>query len=411
VRRIWLLTLTRWVARGALPRLGVALAPAWTALGFGVVQADAVVDWSALARDAAALGPGRAAALAFGLSVLTAPGAAAALRFALYAPPLAAAWRQPVGARAWAIALAGPALIAVAPLILALGFFGPAVALVGGVAAAGVALALASGGWARAALWGSAVAVGAAAADVSAALGIGVVAGLMAASPTVASEVVAGVPVGRRGPRPVRWRPRGPVSALLLRDGLALLRTAPGALVVALAAAAPAYGAQTAVRVNNDFPADLTARAAVWIVVGLSPVALAGCIEVAKALGGRFDPPEWPVGPVTRALSVAAGAGVLSAPVALAVVLAGTNDGGRGLLRVGTAWAALATGQALVICAPRRHVERGHAHGPWLFAMIPLAIVFATPGYGGAAAAVVVAGLALPAAAARLAAHRRSTWS
>jgi hypothetical protein len=201
------------------------------------------------------------------------------------------------------------------------------------------------------------------------------------------------------------------VSALLLRDGLALLRTAPGALVVALAAAAPAYGAQTAVRVNNDFPADLTARAAVWIVVGLSPVALAGCIEVAKALGGRFDPPEWPVGPVTRALSVAAGAGVLSAPVALAVVLAGTNDGGRGLLRVGTAWAALATGQALVICAPRRHVERGHAHGPWLFAMIPLAIVFATPGYGGAAAAVVVAGLALPAAAARLAAHRRSTWS
>jgi hypothetical protein len=43
--------------------------------------------------------------------------------------------------------------------------------------------------------------------------------------------------------------------------------------------------------------------------------------------------------------------------------------------------------------------------------MIPLAIVFATPGYGGAAAAVVVAGLALPAAAARLAAHRRSTWS
>lgn len=403
--------LTRWVARGALPRLGVALAPAWTALGFGVVQADAVVDWGALARDAAALGPGQTAAIALGLAVLGAPGAAAALRFALYGPPLAAAWRQPVGAREWAVALAAPSMIAVAPLILALAFFGPVVSMVGGVAAAGAALALVGRGWARAPLWASAVAIGAAVADVSAALGIVAALGLGAALPSVAQVVVSGVPVGRRGPRPVRWRPRGPVSALLLRDGLALLRTAPGALIVALAAAAPAYGAQTAVRVNNDFPADVTARAAVWIVVALSPVALAACIEVAKALGGRFDPPEWPVSPATRALSVAAGAGLVSAPVAVAVLVAGTGDGARGLARVVTAWAAIAAGHALVIVAPRRHAERGHAHGPWLFAMIPLAIGFATPGYGGVAVAIGVAALAFTLATARLVSHRRSTWS
>ncbi len=406
----WVL-LCAWVGRGALPRLGAALSPAGVALVFAVVQLDAVVDWGLVAARAAALPPWQSAATAVGLALLWLPGAAAALRFALYGAPTAALWRQPVGDRAWAIALAAPGLVAVSPVLAALALVGPASAVAAAPWAVGAALALCGRSWRGAAAWLGGLVGAVAVADAAPWSAVAPLVLGLAALPRAAGAVRAGLPTGGRGTRSWPWPSRGPTTALLQRDLLAIVRSAPGVLAGALFAAAPAWGAQTAVRVNNDWSGEVTARAAVLSLVVLSPVAIGGLIEVGKALGERLDPPEWPVSAAHRAATLALLAGALLAPTAAGLLAAGTGDGLRGTARLVAAWAALAGTVALTLVAPRIAERREHATSPWLLAMVTLGVVLCAPGYAGAAVGVAVAVASIGLASWRLVGHRRSLWS
>lgn len=291
------LRVARWMVRSTRgPWLQVAV-PRLTALAFVAVQLDAMVDWSATTHLLKARPPVEAFLAAWLVVLLTGAGERRAARRLLLGDRHAVIRRQPVP---------GPR-------------FGPGVtALLSPLAVPAASLGLLwHGSWWGALLWGSATlcptvafaadrpllglgatlpaAVGVLLAQAVPAVlplvgGVAAALGVPAAGETFArSDVVGLTPAGS-----VRRGLRGPVTALLHRDVLALWRLDRPTLLSALLPALPAGLVVHAMRVNGPFGDEATLTgAAIWLVLaGLAALQLPAA--AALRTGHAHDPAHWP---------------------------------------------------------------------------------------------------------------------
>jgi hypothetical protein len=338
----------RWVFRSTRADLLAWLVPRWIALALAVVELDVIVDWGKLARTFRALPAAEVGAGVALAAILAGLDGGRLVRTTLLGPRLATLRRQPVPGREW---VAGALVVAV-PVAAPLGV------LAGMAYAAGL-------GWVL--LWvGVGLVPALAAGGRRRWLGpAGVVAGLVAGAahatgaPLVwasAAWLAAAAAVGpltlawaddrpHAAPPPVPLRPRGPWTAILHRDLLTLWRTerplVSGALAGAVVVALPTAGMAR----SGDWAGSAVTAAAVIALALLGPLSLAAVTAVARRLGRRLDPPEWPVTALQRALALAmVGGGALLPGWAAAAVAAPPI--GVGHLRIGAFVAAIGAGAA-----------------------------------------------------------------
>ena len=151
-------------------------------------------------------------------------------------------------------------------------------------------------------------------------------------------------------------RPRTAVTALFLRDLLALWRREPRVLWTSAGLGAAVAFVVGATRLNNagDRPRVLTT--ALITLAAAGPVTLAGLGAVARWLRHRLDPPEWPISALQRALALSLVAAALWTPSWAAAAVAGAPALGPAahlqLLGLGAAIAASAA--AFVSLKPAR---------------------------------------------------------
>ncbi|MCA9493046.1 MAG: hypothetical protein KC621_24110 [Myxococcales bacterium] len=297
------LRVARWMVRTTRgPWLQVAV-PRLTALAFVAVQLDAMVDWSATTRMLRARAPLEALVAAALVVLLTGTSERRAARRLLLGDRHAVIRRQPVSG-----SLFGPGVTALlSPLA---------------VPAASLGL-LWHGSWWGALLWGSATLCPTVAfaadrpllglgATLPAAVGVLLAQAVPAVLPLVGAVAAAlGVPaagktfvrsevVGLSPAGSLRRGLRGPVTALLHRDLLALWRMDRPTLLSALATAVPAGLVIHAMRVNGPFGDEATLTgAAIWLVLaGL--IALQLPAAAALRTGHAQDPAHWPTTAVQR---------------------------------------------------------------------------------------------------------------
>jgi hypothetical protein len=324
-------SLERVILRQGVPRVLAETLPAHVVFGFAALQVDAVVSWPGVARQIAAL----PATLSLVVLSLSAVGWAAVVRRGLGEP----AWlgRQPLPH--WRRGL---------------------LVMLPGVAALGPIFALS-------ALWPGrfwfALGVSALTAAMAAVPALlpwsifGIAAGM--SSPWLMPPVVAlALPIAghlldgrvevQRQPRRVLLA-KGPISALVSRDLLCLVRSHPWAAVGLLFQSIPAFGAEKGVQLHGDSSA--VRAAAVVLLAAAVPAVAAALGSTARSLGHRFDPPEWPISARSRATALGGSAVLCLAPVSLAVFAA------SGSVAAWVAGLAAATGIAWVIASDRRGVD------------------------------------------------------
>jgi hypothetical protein len=341
--------LVRWVARATGPDLVRHLLPPWTVLFLVLVELDVVVDFRETARIASALPPALAGAALAGVVAFTSVASRTFLAEVWLGPRHAVLRRQPLDPVRWGIASWVVVVPTVVPVGVAAGvWYGgtawapiltwtglavvPAVLVAGRRPFAGLlACAVAGGVAALGQAWPwlyvpASIATWAAAAPLSGAVTV-----RSAAWPGQAAERSPG-------------RPRGPFSALLHRDGLALWRRERQVIWAALAGALPAGFVVGAASVNGEYPGSTLTRATAVVLASIGLVTLQAATGVARQLGRRFDPPEWPVSARQRAAALALVAGGTLAPGWAAAAVAGPPIGLGGHLRIAVFVAALAAG-------------------------------------------------------------------
>jgi hypothetical protein len=323
------LRLARANVRASAPAVLCGTLAEHVLLVFAAVQLDAIVDWDLVSRDLAAL-----------------PSPVIGLLYALFAW----SWARTVGRALPRPAWIGP--LPLSPIERAVVLLAPALAAVAPI------LWLASlypGGWLfplGVALWVPILAVrGRYVAVAAASIALG--------SFVPALAALAALPFAGRaldspsavGPRP-RSAPKrlfaGRTRAQVARDGVLLARLAPWSAAGLLLQAVPAWGAERAVAADGSHE-----LGAIVILAIASLLVVAALGQVARALGSKFDPPEWPLSPSDRTLGLAASAAAGLLPAWLAVVWAAP----RAVIAASVAVAALAAGAAWVVAADRRGIE------------------------------------------------------
>lgn len=352
--------LARWVARATGSDLLRHLVPQWT-LGFLlVVELDVIVDFREVARTASALPPSAAALALTLVCAVTTLGARRIVADLWLGPRHAVLRRQPLSGPSW-----GPASVVVlGPALAPLGF--AALVWYGGTAVpaaltwlgAGLvpAVLIAGRQWlawlVASAAVGAIAAVGQAHPQLYLALAplVWAVAVPLAGICTVRLVSWSTDAVGR-SPR----RPRSPLEALLQRDALAVWRLDRRLVLAAIGAAAPTAFVVGAMSVNGEYPGPTLTVGALVSLAFVGPLVLQAATIVARALGRRLDPPEWPVTAAQRALSLSLVAAGMLAPGWAAAAVAGPPIGVAGHLRIASFVAALGAGAAWwVVSRPGR---------------------------------------------------------
>jgi hypothetical protein len=394
------LRLARHVTRDLVRPLAARLAPELLAVAVVLAQFWTLIPWDQVFRAAA-----HPAAGAFGVGLVLV-GALS------WGPPLRAmfvertslapVWRlAPLGA-ARGIAI-GPAL-AIATLsawLPALVWPNPLVT-VAWRAALGVLLgALAAGGWRGAAV---AIAVGAGA--------TGIEVGARMVSLEAGLLPLAVLAVGAAGVAHARWTvgrtldtprvprntpgPIGPLTALVWRDHLAIVRTAPSVVWLAVGTALLLGALLTGLRVNGRLAADglgLALAAAACVVAPLGGLALA---RLAAALGPALHVRRWPPGSRVRAATLLAVPLAVFLPTGVAMAAGAHTAGVSG---VSAMWlAAACCGAGGVLLVPRARFDHAR-HLWWIFGVLLLTLL---GGAAGRAAQAIATVLALWAASRRL---------
>lgn len=345
-----LLRLAAWTTRARAPRIVEAHRLVWIALLLGVTQLWTAVDWGAVARGIAAVGPLRGGI--GGALVLLVAREIAPLRVDA---PLGRLLRRP---EAGAVLLPS-ALLAAGPALAAAILF-PGGPLLRAVGWAGIALWAGSPG-----AWIPVLAV------ATAGEWIGDHLGAMRLLVDLPLLVSAGWrPLALAGPSPAAaWRPRSAVGVLVGRDLACLWRTDRGVILGALASAPLPAALVWGLRENGHLRGGDLARAVAVLlcVVALGPAA--GLGRLRERLAGHFFPRAWPVSARLRVGSLLAVFLLLLAPthVAMAAVsgpaVAAPPVGIALLLGAGAVWLATRDG------APRAHWFVG-----WALLVLPLAL-------------------------------------
>lgn len=388
--------LARWVRRDARGELLAWLAPRWLAVALAWTQLDAMVSWPAVGREwraQPAWAAFAAAILMIGISALESRRVVARL---LLGPRLGALRRQPVEPVVW-----GPAaLVVLAPVAGPLAVLGAIGYGPGGAALwAGLGVLPALAVAARRPGWAAAALVGASAVAALAHAG-GALA--WAAAAWAISVPLAGIGVARWaadgpavGPAPVPWRPTTPLRALVHRDLLLLWRTERPLLASSLGAV-PVVAAVTGMLAwSGDWDGATLTLAATCALAPCGWIALAGPAAVARGLGRRFDPPEWPVTGLARAGSLAVVAGLLLAPGWAAAAVAAPAIG-SGHVQIARYPAAISAGGAWWVAA--RPARPGVGTWPWWLGLCAAASLVR----GGALWTALIAAVALQRAASLL---------
>ena len=390
------------VGRTVAAPISRTLTPA--ALGVAMVGAFLVqvVPWTDLQTAATLLSPGATACVAGGVLAAQAALVGPAVGRVLFGGRLDALWRQPLGGGAWAVALAPWLLTAALMVAVPAAFWGGPHRLAGvlvwvgaGALAVGGAAAGAPSLTASAAVGGAAMAAAGQAMPVLRPLAAALALATLSAAGPICLRRAQSEPAGRASSW---WRPRGPFSALALRDLRCLLRTGPRVLLAALGPGALAAGWLGLAWGGMDEAQHQLAPTALLALGAVAlPLPLA---RLRGRLGHAIDPPDWPVTPLTRVLSLAL------IPLGLtSITIAALSMGGAGWRALGAAPLALALAPAAValsMWSPPTH-PRPVNLGTWVGLSATLAVVHASL---GPAASLVMATMGLAVAARRIDQHR-----
>lgn len=369
------LALLRWLLRDLFWPLLLHFLPRWTLFLLALVEADVIVD-TRLLRVELTAAPAWAAGLFVGLGALLAGfDARTMVSDLLLGPRNALLRRQPLSPLQWGVG----SLVVLLPQGLALGslalfWYGPLAlptALLWGLSCGLPALLLARGGLLHAA--------GALLACVAAGLiAAGQHAGLPLAPLSLAVLPLAGLvlersplPVGLP-PRALPWRPRGPITALLHRDLLALWRCERPIVCSALGTAPIVGFVALAAHENGDYPPHVLVRFPLTALLLAGPTSLAAVAAASRLGGSSFDPPHWPVRETQRALALVIAASLVFMPSwALAAAAAPPIGASHGRIALFVLLASLGAA-ASVARAPRK--PNAGAFLYWLLACLFAAI-------------------------------------
>ena len=304
-------------------------------------------------------------------------------------------WRQPLGARAWSVALAPALLASGAPIALSAWFFGDGAALRGAMmsalwvpmalglgsgSSAGLGLTAISAAFAFAGLW---------LADVAVVWPVALVA--VASLPIIPGSTYAWL---RARPSPVRGalpgRPSTAFMALIRHDLLCLWRLDGDVIGDLWLPVIPAFVALRALSVRAS-PL-ICAWSGLLVVVAAGGLGAVAVGRVALREGSRLDPPSWPIRASTRAMSLW-GFAVLAMPTTAFAMSAGRPGAAGRELALSV---ALAAGSALLACRPMRAGARRVNLGAWMWwAMLAFGVALIRPPWGEASdVALALAGLA-----------------
>ncbi len=403
--------LIRLVARLLLPHLGAQLAATYLLLLFAFVQLDAMVDWRATGRLMAELPPLAAAGVWSGLCLLWALEARKALARSVLRPDLELLWRQPLTVADWGLALLLPTALAALPLAAVGALVSPGHGIFAGLGAAVAALGVAVGGRGLAMALGSISAVGLAGAAAAALPALAVPLGVLsipAALWALGWLATFARPLGAPATRSSPFRPRGPLSALSLRDLLCLWRTERAVAVGCLLVSAPAWAVQSAVQENWPLSGAPATTAALVVLAVFSTMAAAAIAAMTFRLGATLDPAHTPVSAHARAGTLVASGTALMSPVVAALILSGTGSSLTGWARLIGLAVALAAGAVVLSATQRSVVRRAHMTGTWLWwMMLAMALSILPPPWGlTSSITLAVAAWALTGAVL----HRRRQW-
>ena len=402
------LLLGRALLAAVSPTLARALGPPVMALGMAFVWMLQAMPEDMVRRAAAAQGPVAAAATLALIALAQAVALRPPLMIALRSPGVDLLDRQPLPGRVWSLALipiaaglASPAgLIALlwpwrAPALAALMVTAQAALLVFCLARPG----LGRWGWgaAASALGGLAFAAARAWPAAEGLISVG------AAGLCVALLGPARLQGARRlpdGEAAVAPRPRGPRSALIGRDALALWRLDRGLVLGAALGLALPWPLLRGLWRNGGMEAPGLEVAALLFMALLSPLLAVAMSQLGERLGARLDVPEWPVSAADRALTLTALPLAWSALAVGALVSAAPGMllpwGGVRLAAMGVGLSGLAALQMVYRWPPKLNM------GVWCGLATALCALCALAGRAGAPLAVAAGGLALWAAARRL---------
>ncbi len=377
----------RWLVRSSSGELLAASLPRLAALGLGFVEIDAMIGgrWGRVTADLQARTPSEAVAGAFVAGSVLALLEARPLSRILWGRQHLVVRRQPVPGAAFGPGVMALAAPFVAPLAVWGGLWHGSLwgALLWALPAGFAAVAASRGApvTALVAAGGGAVVVGLADAAPAAGLPLAVL--------SLGWVAVAGT-WWRARDLPLPSPPRSwsfplphPVLALLHRDVLAVVRTAPWVAAGPLLAAAPAaFVARNLASNGGVGPRGLAWGVLVTLAVA-SGMVLAVPAAAARAVGAQFDPPRWPLRVVDRGASLALLAGATLVPSWAAAAVSAPVDG-AGHVRIAGYVLDLAVGAAWWVAArPQRP-----GYGSWFwwaaFCLLPAA-------FDGGAVAVVVA--------------------
>lgn len=338
------LRLARLVMRDAFPRWSKAAAPSWVLLLLAAVQADAVVDWGALASHVAALPLLVRGGLATALAALWAYVGAQPLRVALRASCDRWRWRLPLSAVDQAVGLTPLWACAMAPAVAVGWLVGVPLALP--AAALLPTVALACGRWGVAALG---VAFAAAVLVLAQSLPLGLVAWPVAAWLGARVLAVSPPPAGEAGTK-TGVRPWGAASALWLRDLLALWRLQRGLVLGPLLVSAPAWAVQHTAVSHYPLHGESAVRGGLLVLSLATAYAAGAVLALPQCLGPALDPRRAPMSAGARAAWMASVGGALAMPCVIAVLLGGSGAPWRVVLHAaamvsGAAWFAVGLGR------------------------------------------------------------------
>jgi hypothetical protein len=371
------IVIVRWVARATYRPLLLHLLPQWTLLAVVLVEADAIVDVNLLRAELTAAPAWACALFVSGVSALMAWSERRFVGDLLVGPRHAVLRRQPIPEWAW-----GPASLPVlAPLGAPLGVFaafwyGPWAlpSVLGWSACLWLPAALMSTGRPLLGLLASAL--------VGALCGLGHSHGALSWMPLMGgllsvplvgvlvarAPLLPGRPPGLEGPRP-----RGVISALVLRDLTALWRLERGLLGGALGAGLLAGLVARAAHVNGEYPGPVLVRFPLTCLLLTGPLALGALTAAARHCGRSFDPPHWPVRVWQRAAALALVAALVLTPGWAAAAVAAPPLGLDGHLRIGLFVALVGAGAAWWVAS--RPAQPGVGSWPyWLAVSLAAAV-------------------------------------
>lgn len=373
---LWILA--RWVARDVWRALLLYLLPRWFALALVLVEADAIVDTNELRAQLTAAPSAAAGGFVFLLSALLALSQRQMVTELLLGSRHAVLRRQPLPGWSW-----GPAsLVVLLPQGLPLGVFaafwyGPTAlpSVLGWTLCCALPAVLIARGGLRYTLLGLLASGGAGLLAMAGHLGfplLSVVVGI-ATLPLVGQLIERAPSVLEGDPWSASPRLRGPVTALLHRDLLAIVRRERVLLWSALSAAPLVGCVARAAWVNGQYEPAVLVRFPLTAMLLQGPLALAMIAAAARHTGRSFDPPHWPVSVPQRVLTLTVLGLLVFVPSWALAAVAAPPLAVAGNLRIGVFVLLAAVGAAFWVArAPSRPNAGSFLY--WLLACLFAAI-------------------------------------